>query len=65
MKKRIYVEAGNCIISVREKRHFTIDYVSVIAKVFTRFLYKTENGLKAFSADNLYRIYRTFDVSSE
>ena len=65
MKKTIYVEAGNRIRSVREKKHFTRDYVSAITGISSKFLYEIENGLKGFSADNLYRISKALDVSSE
>lgn len=65
MKKTIYVEAGNRIRSIREKKHFTRDYVSAITGISSKFLYEIENGLKGFSADNLYRISKALDVSSE
>ena len=65
MKNNIYVEAGRRIRSVREKNHFTREYVALKSGISAKFLYEVEHGLKGFSADVLYRISKALNTSSE
>ena len=61
----IYIEAGKRIRKVRENKNYTRDYVAIKADISSKFLYEIENGLKGFSADTLYRIAQTLEVSTE
>jgi transcriptional regulator with XRE-family HTH domain len=65
MKDSIYVEAGKRIRMIREKNHYTRDYVAMRSGISAKFLYEIEHGVKGFSADNLYKISKALDVSSE
>lgn len=61
----IYIEAGKRIRKIREDKNYTRDYVAIKADISSKFLYEIEHGLKGFSADTLYKIAKTLEVSSE
>lgn len=61
----IYKLAGQRIREIREKHNFTRDYVASKAGISTKFLYELENGNKGFSANTLFQLCKTLEVSSE
>jgi transcriptional regulator with XRE-family HTH domain len=65
MKNDFYVQVGMRIKCIREKRKYTREYISYKTGISTKFLYEIEYGIKGFSADNLYKISRALDISSE
>lgn len=65
MKDDFYIEVGKRIRTIREKKKYTRDYVSYKTGISAKFLYEIENGIKGFSADNLHKISKTLEVSSE
>lgn len=65
MSKKLYSEAGCRIRKIRESNNYTRDYVAAKSDISPKFLYEIECGAKGFSADTLYKISRTLNVSSE
>lgn len=61
----IYAQAGKRIRLVRERKQYTRDYVAMKADISSKFLYEIEHGNKGFSADTLYKISRTLEISCE
>lgn len=65
MKDNFYVQVGMRIRCIREKKKYTREYVSYKTGISSKFLYEIEYGIKGFSADNLYKISKALEVSSE
>ena len=61
----IYAQAGKRIRLVRERKQYTRDYVAMKADISSKFLYEIEHGNKGFSADRLYKLSRTLEISCE
>lgn len=61
--KDFNVRTGNRIMHLREKQHYTREYLAELSDISPKFLYEIETGKKGCSSYILYKIARSLDVN--
>lgn len=63
--KKFYWDVGNRIRDFRQRKRYTVEELSEMAGISTKYMYQIENGKASFSAEILYKIANSLEVSSD
>lgn len=63
--KDFYWKVGNRIRLFRQEKHYTVEELSEMAGISTKYMYQIENGKVSFSTEILYKISGSLGVSTD